>query len=39
MDMLTWALQDNKLICTSIKISYYRQMKLLIKRLFKKMCL
>ena len=39
MDMLTCALQDNKLICTSTKINNYRQIKLLIKRLFKKMCL
>ena len=37
MDMLTCALQDNKLIYTNI--NNYQQIKLLIACLFKKMCL
>ena len=38
MDMLTCTLQDNKLIYTNIN-NNYRQIKLLIEILFKKMCL
>ena len=38
MDMLTCALQDNKLIYTNIN-NNYQQIKLLIECLFKKMCL